>query len=299
MSRVLTLIVKPGDQESLRAAVMKAQTLLTSAGAHLEAPIVLAPHEALDLPFSPSRALAADQILEGLSEHKVDACIQETHLRGKRLLLADMDSTIIENECIDELADFAGVKADVAKITERAMAGELKFEDSLIERVALLKALPESVLQTCFEERIQIRPGAKTLIQTAKNLGLRCVLVSGGFTFFTSLIREAVGFDADIANQLEVRNGALTGTVVPPLSGPSTKFETLEREVERLGISAKDVIAVGDGANDIPMLEAAGLGVAVHAKEKTKAAADIAVEHGDLTALLYLMGVPKSSFAQA
>lgn len=296
MSRVLTLIVKPGNQDVLAAAADKTIETLSKFGSVIDRSIVLSDGEALDLYFQCSDQDALDTLKAELSDVPVDACIQQTDQRQKRLLLADMDSTIIENECIDELADFAGVKDGVAAITARAMAGALVFEDSLRERVGLLKGLPETVLETCYKDRIRIRSGARTLLQTAKAEGLRCVLVSGGFTFFTARIAEAVGFDRHVSNQLDLKDGHLTGGIIPPLSGPETKYQVMQEELKRLGVTPADVIAVGDGANDIPMLTAAGLGVAVHAKEKVKQAADVSIEHGDLTALLYLMGLPKNSF---
>ena len=303
MSCVLTLIVKPGDENTLTSAIQQAEHILRSTGAKTDSHSLLGAAEAADISFTPQSEediASLMQTLNGnLSNLNVDIYVQRTTERSKALLLADMDSTMIENECIDELADYAGVKADVAKITEQAMQGKLDFEASLKARVKLLAGLNESVLAECLSSRISVRKGAKTLIQTAKKQGMRCVLVSGGFTFFTSHIASLLGFDRHVANRLGIEKGVLTGEVIPPLSGPATKLNVLREECQNIGINAGQVIAVGDGANDIPMLEAAGLGVAVHAKPKTAAAADIALKHGELHAILYLMGLPKDQFVSS
>ncbi len=205
---------------------------------------------------------------------------------------------MIENECIDELADYAGVKSEVANITEQAMRGLLDFEASLRARVKLLAGLSEDVLEACLRTRISLRQGAKTLIQTAKTHKMRCVLVSGGFTFFTGHIADTLGFDRHVANRLEIENGVLTGNIIPPVSGPDTKLSVLEAECVSLGITPSEAIAIGDGANDIPMLKAAGLGVAVHAKPKTAQSADIALKYGELHSVLYLIGLSSHQFAR-
>ncbi len=227
----------------------------------------------------------------------VDFIIQPTHGRKKKLLVADMDSTLITVECIDELADFVGKKTEVAAITERAMNGDLDFEAALNERVALLAGLPESTLEQCYNERVKLMPGARELVQTMKKNGAKTVLVSGGFTFFTSRVREALGFDEDHSNTLEVKDGLLTGKVVPPILGKEAKLEKLKDVYTHENISRNYTLAVGDGANDIPMLKEAGLGVAYRAKPRVQDQAWARINHNDLSALLYLQGYKKEEFA--
>lgn len=222
-------------------------------------------------------------------------CIPLQH-RLKKLLISDMDSTMIQQECIDELAEFAGLKAEVARITERAMNGELEFKESLRERVALLKGLPVTVLEETLQKKIQLMEGAKTLVQTMRAHGAICVLVSGGFTFFTSSIRQQVGFHADEANELEVEKGTLLGKVREPILDKHAKLETLKRYQTQLSLEEAEILAVGDGANDLPMLHAAGLGIAYHAKPVVQKAANYRINHSDLTALLYIQGYKKEQF---
>ena len=215
-----------------------------------------------------------------------DMIMQAAPKPSYKLLISDMDSTMIEQECIDELADFVGKKAHVAAITERAMRGELVFEEALIERVALLKGLPEATLQECFDKRITLMPGSKELVAAFKNAGGKCVLVSGGFTFFTSRVAAALGFDEHYANTLEIEDGKLTGRVLTPILGKEAKLATLQTQCETLGITAQDVLAIGDGANDLPMLQAAGLGVAYHAKPLVREQTNAQINHCDLSALI-------------
>jgi phosphoserine phosphatase len=227
----------------------------------------------------------------------VDVCIQPRDGRKKRLLIADMDSTIIGCECLDELADFAGKKAEIAAITERAMRGELQFEGALRERVAMLAGLGVEALQACYDQRVRLNPGATTLVRTMRAGGARCVLVSGGFEFFTNRVAEAAGFDDNQANNLLVEGGRLTGKVREPILGREAKLEALEREVQAHGLTLPDALAVGDGANDLAMIGAAGLGVAYRAKPIVAAQADARVDHSDLTALLYFQGYAAEEFA--
>jgi phosphoserine phosphatase len=230
---------------------------------------------------------------------RVDGCdvnLVPIDRRRKRLLIADMDSTIIGVECIDELADFAGVKAEVAAITERAMRGELDFEGALTERVALLKGLPEAALQRCYDERVRLNPGARTLVRTMAALGAATALVSGGFTFFAERVAAAAGFASSRANRLLVRGGVLTGEVARPILGREAKLAALEAEAKALGIGAEAAAAVGDGANDRDMVGAAGLGVAYRAKPALSAVADARLEYSDLTAILALQGIPESAW---
>ena len=219
-----------------------------------------------------------------------DIITQPTAHRRKRLLVCDMDSTLIEQECVDELADYLGLKDQVAAITERAMNGELEFKAALRARVALLKGLPEHALQVVYDSRITLMPGARELAATMRAHGGYCLLGSGGFTFFTSRIREALGFDDDQANQLEIRHGALTGRVVEPILDKDNKLAALRHICDRLGIAPADSMAIGDGANDLPMLQAAGLGVAYHAKPVVRDGAHAAITHADLRAALYVQG---------
>jgi len=223
--------------------------------------------------------------------------VQPAARRAKRLLVADMDSTMITIECIDELADYAGIKSQIAEITERAMRGELDFEGALDARVSLLKGLDAAVIDRCHAERVRIMPGAKALVRTMRANGARCVLVSGGFTVFADRVAKEIGFDRAVSNRLEIADGALLGTVTRPIIGAAAKRETLTAEAAQLGIGHQDVLAVGDGANDIPMIELAGLGVAYHAKPKTAAAAGARIDHNDLTALLYAQGYARKDWA--
>jgi phosphoserine phosphatase len=207
-----------------------------------------------------------------------------------------MDSTIINVECLDELADFAGVKDRVAAITERAMRGELEFEGALRERVGKLKGLSTAALQQAYEERVRLNPGARTLVRTMAANGARCVLVSGGFTFFTSRVAEAAGFHANRANTLLEADGALTGRVGEPILGKAAKLAALEEEAAALGAPLSAALAIGDGANDLAMIQAAGLGVAYRAKPLVAAQADAKVDHADLTALLHFQGYRADEF---
>lgn len=224
------------------------------------------------------------------STDAIDLIIQPYPKPRYKLLISDMDSTMITCECIDELADFVGKKKEVAIITERAMNGELDFAEALTERVALLAGLPESTLQQCFDERVSPMAGAKELLAAHKANGGYSVLVSGGFTFFTSRVREMLGFDEDYSNTLEVVNGKLTGSVIPPILGKEAKLDTLHTTCKKLGISPEEVIAIGDGANDLPMLLAAGLGVAYHAKPSVQAQAKCRINYCDLSALRWVVG---------
>lgn len=227
---------------------------------------------------------------------ELDVALLPAQKRRKGLLISDMDSTMIEQECIDEIADFAGIKDKVAAITQRAMNGELDFAEALKERVGLLKGLPAEALERVADERLTLMPGARTLVQTMKANGARCILVSGGFTFFTARIAERIGFDAHYANTLEIENGVLTGRVVEPILGADAKRATLLATLDSLELSPSDAVAVGDGANDAAMIETAGLGVAYRPHPVLADKADSVVRHGDLTALLYLQGFTSGDF---
>jgi len=272
-----------------------ARDALAGIGAMPGMPAWLDEGVAADLPFGRTDRTGARAALEGLLPG-VDVVIQPQAGRAKKLLVADMDSTMITIECIDELADYAGIKPQIAEVTERAMRGELDFESALDARVALLKGLEESAIDRCHAERVVLMPGARALIRTMKANGARSVLVSGGFTVFADKVAAAIGFDRAISNRLGLAGGALDGTVARPIVGSATKRETLIAERDTLGLAPEQTLAVGDGANDIPMIEEAGLGVAYHAKPKTAAAADARIEHGDLTALLYAQGYRRADW---
>lgn len=236
------------------------------------------------------------QVWADLQKLEIDLAIQPAEGRRKKMLLADMDSTMIRQECIDELADVAGFGAQVRDITSRAMNGELDFEAALIERVALLKGLDQGVIAQVLAERITLMPGGPALVATMQANGAYAALVSGGFTAFTAAVAAQLGFDENRANTLLIEDGKLTGDVARPILGREAKIEALEQIGARLGIAETDVIAVGDGANDLGMLQRAGTGVALHAKPSVAAECDIRVNHGDLTALLYLQGYTRDDF---
>ncbi len=250
----------------------------------------LEPGTAAEAPVGQDGLAARDAVREALKDLAVDVNVLPGTGRRKQLLVADMDSTIIGCECIDEIADVAGLKPQVAAITERAMRGELPFEEALKARVALLKGLPEATLETVFRERVRLNPGARTLVQTMAANGAYTALVSGGFTYFTSRVAEAAGFATHRANELGIAAGLLTGAVAEPILGRDAKRETLEGLAQFRGLSLSETIAVGDGANDLAMIERAGLSAAYRAKPVLKAAAQIHLDHSDLTALLYVQG---------
>jgi phosphoserine phosphatase len=293
MSHVATLISNPAKPAVSDAAVKSARAALPDAGA----PEVLARAVAVDIPFgggSNPRALA-ERVRASINV-PVDVVVQPAAGRRKRLFLTDMDSTVIEQECIDELADYVGLKPRVAAITERAMRGEIEFEPALRERVQLLRGLSASVINEVIEKRITLTPGGRTLIATMRANGAHTCLVSGGFTLFTEKIAAMLGFDEQRSNRLVIEDGKLTGRVEEPIQGREAKLAALKKLMERLKLSREQTLVAGDGANDLPMIEAAGLGVAFRAKPVITAAAHARIDHGDLTALLYLQGYRREEF---
>jgi phosphoserine phosphatase len=253
---------------------------------------------AADLVFTGDLKPKRAALEEALADEPVDVIVQPLARRVKRLLVADMDSTLIGQECVDELAAFAGVGGRVAAITERAMRGDVAFAPALRERVALLTGLAETVIDKVLRDRITLNPGARTLARTMRANGAYVVIVSGGFRQFTRAIRERIGADEDRANTLTIEGGKLAGKVVEPILGQDAKLGALEEIAAAKGLTLDDTLAVGDGANDLPMLQAAGLGVAYRAKPKVAANAHARVEHGDLTALLYAQGFARQDFVE-
>jgi phosphoserine phosphatase len=288
---IATLIAK---ERLAGGDISAAADALAAAGIHAFGRSWIEDDIACDLLFSlaPAKARAT---LEGLFPG-VDVVVQGEAGRRKAMLVADMDSTMISVECIDELADFAGLKQQVAAVTERAMAGELAFEEALTERVALLRGLEEAAIARCHDERVRLTPGARALVRTMKREGAAAVLVSGGFTAFADRVARDIGFDRAVANRLELAEGRLAGTVAAPILGAEGKKAALEAALAEQGIDASAALAIGDGANDIPMLRAAGLGVAYHAKPAAAAAAAARIDHNDLTALLYAQGYARSEW---
>lgn len=289
MKNVLVLIANPARPVLSDAVVATAAEALKRAGATVGPPDWLAPGIACDLPFDGS---AAPPVLTD-----VDAVVLAAQGRRKKLLVADMESTMIHNEMLDELADFLGLREKIAGITARAMNGEIDFAGALEERVGLLKGLPVGKLDEA-ATRIRYMPGGATLVATMKKHGAYCALVSGGFTYFTAMVRKALGFDLDAANVLEHDGTSLAGTVGRPILGKEAKLSTLQRLAGERGITIADAVTVGDGANDLPMLKAAGLGVAFHAKPAVAAEVPAGINHGDLSALLYLQGYRLSEFEE-
>ena len=296
MAFVATLVANPSNPVLTPAIAEKAAEAVGASGLYW-----LADGVACDIALRDGSDIhaARDTILAAIGDAPVDLAVQEAETRRKKLLIADMDSTMIGQECIDELAAEVGLKDKVAAITARAMNGEIAFEPALRERVALLKGLPVSVIGEVIDKRITLTPGGRELIATMKARGYHTALVSGGFTVFTSRIAETLGFHENRANILLAADGRLTGEVAEPILGRQAKVDALTEIAARLGISPQEAMAVGDGANDLGMLHLSGAGVALHAKPAVAAEAKIRIDHGDLTALLYLQGYRKSDFVMA
>lgn len=289
-SHVAVLISNPAAPALDAALIAAARAALPEAG---EARI-LDDGVAAEIPCAAGADI--DALRSALAPAPLDVAILSVEGRRKKLFLADMDSTMIGQECIDELADYAGMKAHVAAITERAMRGEIAFEPALRERVALLKGLPASVVDEVIAERIRLTPGGPELVRTMKANGAYTLLVSGGFTLFTGPVSTAIGFDAHRSNLLLIDRGSFAGTVAEPILGREAKLASLLELRAARGLGPTETLAVGDGANDLAMLHEAGLGVAYHAKPQVAASAHVRIDHGDLTALLYLQGYTRAEF---
>jgi phosphoserine phosphatase len=296
MSLVATLICNPANPALDSTIVDGALAVLPSPGTAQW----LFDEVAVDIPFTGSDDLKAVEVRlrQARGDLPIDIVVQPQALRRKKLFLADMDSTMIGQECIDELADFAGLKAYVAGITERAMRGEIEFEPALRERVALLKDLPVSVVDEVLAKRITPTPGGRELVMTMRANGAYTCLISGGFTLFTHAVAARIGFQENRGNELRVRDGKFSGEVAEPILGRATKLATLIELRESFDLDEIDTLVTGDGANDLGMIQAAGLGVAYHAKPAVAAAAAARIDYGDLTALLYAQGYRRDEFAE-
>ncbi len=288
---IATLIAKESlNERDIQSAI----AILGGAGATVTRQSDLIDERVLDIFFDGDPATARKQLEE--IEGDIDVAVQPEANRLKKLLISDMDSTMITVECIDELADYAGIKSEIAAITEKAMQGELDFEEALRGRVALLEGLETAAIQLCLDERVKIMPGAETLVRTMAGGGATTILVSGGFTKFASPVAQAIGFKTFHANVLGEFAGLLTGGLDGPIVDSTRKDELLQSAAREGSLSLESCLAVGDGANDIPMLQRAGLGVAYHAKPKAAQAADIAIKYNDLTALLYVQGISRDQW---
>ena len=294
MSLVATLICNPANPALDTTIVDGVLAILPSPGTAQW----LFDEVAVDIPFASSEDFKAIEarLQKARGDLPIDIVVQPAAFRRKKLFLADMDSTMIGQECIDELADFAGLKAHVAAITERAMRGEIEFEPALRERVALLRDLPVGVIDEVLEKRITLTPGGRELVATMRAHGAWTCLISGGFTLFTNTVAAKIGFQENRANELKVRDGKLTGEVTEPILGRAAKLATLVELRESFDLDEIDTLVTGDGANDLGMIEAAGLGVAYHAKPAVAAAAAARIDYGDLSALLYAQGYRREEF---
>src|SRR5437764_12988979 len=296
MSLVATLICNPADPALDQTIVDGALAVLPSPGSAEW----LFDEVAVDIPFDEAQEISAmeGRRSQARGDLPIDIVVQPRAFRRKKLFLADMDSTMIGQECIDELADFAGLKAHVAQITERAMRGEIEFEPALRERVALLKGMSMSVIDEVLAKRITPTPGAREVVATMRAHGAWTCLISGGFTHFTKAVAGRIGFQENRANELKLEHGKLTGEVVEPILGRAAKLATLLELREAFDLDDIDTLVVGDGANDLGMIQQAGLGVAYHAKPAVAASAAARIDHGDLTALLYAQGYRRDEFVE-
>jgi phosphoserine phosphatase len=294
---VATVMGNPDKMPLTQAEINTVVDALNAHGAFVEDVEWLSPNRACDIYFGKLPVVEAREMLSHLLANVAfDAVVQGAGGRKKKLLVSDMESTIIAQECLDELADYVGLREKISLITKRAMNGELDFKSALKERVMLLKGLPEATLETLYNEKVTLVGGAEALVSTMRANGSTCVLVSGGFNFFTQKIAERLHFDVEEANILEIENGVLSGKVREPILDKEAKKNSLMFHAGELKISPFQVIAVGDGANDLPMLHSAGLGVAFHAKPNVRKEARAVIDHTDLTSLLYLQGYKESEF---
>jgi phosphoserine phosphatase len=296
MQHILTLIAAPGGLTPAHLAACRAG--LEALGAEPGTPDWLSPHEAADIPFRGAAEIAVAAARAALGSAPVDAIATPAEGRRKKLLVADMDSTIVTSETLDEVAAFAGIKDQIAAITKRSMNGELDFRAALIERVGMLRGLDVSALEATWQAT-ETMPGAATLVATMRAQGAVTCLASGGFTFFTGRVRDQLGFDHHVSNTLLIEDGKLTGGVAEPIFDRNAKLATLMRLAAENGMPMTATLAVGDGANDLDMIGAAGLGVAFRAKPLVAAAARARVDHGDLTALLFAQGIRRAEFVPA
>ncbi len=290
MSYILTLVTNPSVQILNEVIINKAFQQLEKADAEIENLSWLKANEACDISFSCEDINLVKSKLK-FSKYPVDYAISKAETRKKKLFISDMDSTIINQECIDEIADLLGLKEQVSKITEKAMNNELDFKSALRERVALLKDLPEDSLNKVYKDKITFSPYALELITALKKHDIYCVLVSGGFTFFTDKVAKELGFHENHANRLEIKDGKLTGLVVEPILDKEAKLLSLTSIAKKLGISSSEVVAIGDGANDIPMLKKAGLGIAYYAKPVVQMEVNAWISHTSLKSVLYFLGI--------
>lgn len=297
MSAVLSLIAAEAKTFSAND-VERVRRALGATGIVSEPADWLARGEACDIPFDGGDETALTTARDALGAEAIDVNVVPKEARRKKLLIADMDSTLIGQECIDELADMLGLRDSVAAITERAMRGEIAFEPALRERVALLKGLPVDAVSQALATRITLTPGAATLVATMRQAGAHAALVSGGFTLFTEQISKRLGFHEHRSNRLLHENGLFTGEVAEPVLGRAAKQEALDELIASLAIERSETLAVGDGANDAGMIERAGLGVAYRGKPALRAIADATIDHADLSALLYLQGYRRDEFVE-
>ncbi|WP_135210950.1 phosphoserine phosphatase SerB [Vitreimonas flagellata] len=294
-AHALVFVASPENKPAYREALLMLGRVALNR--KLPPPEVLAGWESAQWIYERVDGELRQEAAAAVAELPVDWALVPVEGRRKKLLVADMDSTIINVECLDELADFAGLKAEIAAITERAMRGELEFEPALIERVSKLKGLALDALQRTYDERVRLNPGAATFVKTMAKHGARCVLVSGGFTFFTSRVADSAGFHANRANVLLDDGATLSGAVQMPILGRAAKLEALRAEAASIGATEQNALAIGDGANDLDMIKAAGLGLAYRAKPLVAAEADAKIDHMSLEAALFFQGYRREEFA--
>lgn len=296
MDNVLTLITNRALNALDDTTVLSARAALQECGAEIGANDWLSEEEAVDIPFDKIKPnLAETAVRTALGKAKIDVIAQRTYRRRKKLLIADMDSTIVIGETLDELAAFAGLKNEITAITERAMRGELDFEEALHARVSMLKDLDESYLAQTMDD-VELSPGATELVKTMRAHGAFTALISGGFSYFTDRIRESVGFHSSLGNHLGMKNGKLTGKVIPPIVGKEVKLEMMIDMAEQQSLGISQTMSIGDGANDVPMLSKAGIGIAYHAHPVARVAARARLDHVDLTGALFIQGYRRTDF---